>query len=80
MPDDILDGLTLMKNIQHQIVLILGTSSPNQPYYWMSPKEHKIIQGQVEKLIRKGEMGGSMSPCVIPALLTPKKDSMSSMC
>jgi hypothetical protein len=73
-------GLPLVSRIEHQIDFVLGTTIPNRPTYRSNPEETKELQRQVEELMAKGHVRESMSPCVVPVLLVPKKDGTWRMC
>ena len=44
------------------------------------PTQHAELNRQVIELIKKGMLRESVSPCVVLALLTPKKDNTWRMC
>ena len=60
--------------ISHHIDLILGASFPNKAAYMLTPRENEEIRKQVQELLDKGLVRESLSPCVVPIVLSPKKD------
>ena len=63
-----------VRSISHHINLIPGASLTNKVTYILTPLENEEIKQQVHELLQKGLVKESLSPCVVPTILIPKKD------
>jgi hypothetical protein len=79
-PAEIPPELPPLRGIEHQIDLIPGASLPNRAAYRTNPEETKEIQRQVQELLDNGYVRESLSPCVVPVILVPKKNGTWRMC
>jgi hypothetical protein len=66
--------------ISHHIDLILGASLPNKAAYGSTPQENQEVKKQVQELLDKCLVRESLSPCVVPTVLSPKNDGGWRMC
>ena len=73
-PKKVPHGLTPIQGIENQIDFMLDASIPNRLAYQSNPEETKELQRQVSELMKKGYVRESMSLCVVPVILVPKKD------
>jgi hypothetical protein len=79
-PAEIPPGLPPLRGIEHQIDLIPEPTLPNCVTYRTNPEETKEIQRQVQELSDHGYVQESLSDCVIPVTLVPKKNGTWCMC
>jgi hypothetical protein len=73
-PKEVPSGLPPIRGIEHHIDLNPGASLPNRPAYRSNPQQTQEIEKQVAELVSKGWVRESLSPCVVPVILVPKKD------
>ncbi|XP_057793115.1 uncharacterized protein LOC131009724 [Salvia miltiorrhiza] len=79
-PDETQHGLPPLRGIEHQIDFMPGATLPNRPAYRTNPDETKELERQIGELLAQGHVRESLSPCAVPVLLVPKKDSTMRMC
>jgi hypothetical protein len=73
-------SLLPMRSVSHHIDLIPRASLPNKAAYRLTPQENEEVRKQVQDLLDKGLVRESLSPCVVPMVLSPKKDGGWRMC
>ena len=78
--DDLPNELPPKRDVSHQIDFIPGASLPNKATYRLTPQENEEVKKQAQGLMDKGLIKESMSPCVVLAMLSPKKDGEWRMC
>jgi hypothetical protein len=78
--DELPHSLPPIRSISHHIDLILGDSLPNKATYRLTPRENEEVKNQVQELLDKCLVRESLIPCVVPTVLSPKKDRQWRMC
>jgi hypothetical protein len=78
--DELPRSLPPIRSMSHHIDLIPGASLPNKAVYRLTPQENEEVKKQVQELLDKGLIRESLSMCVIPTVLSPKKDGGWGMC
>ncbi|XP_074292107.1 uncharacterized protein LOC141618956 [Silene latifolia] len=79
-PAELPSGFPTLRGIKHQIDLVPRSVLPNRPGYRCDPDATRELHKQIDELMNKGFVRESLSPCVVPALLVPKKDGTWRMC
>ena len=74
------ESLPLITDIIHRIDLILGAALPNKATYKMTSQQNEEIARKTQELLDKGLIRKSLSPCVVPSVLVPKKDGKWRLC
>ena len=77
---DILDGLPPVRSISHCMDLILGAIFPNKEPYRLTTTENEELNRKVHEFLQKGLIKESLSPCVVPIVLAPKKNGEWRIC
>ena len=72
--DELPCSLPPIRSISHHIYLIPGASLPNKEAYRLMLQENEEVKRQVQDLMDKGLIRESLSPCIVPTVLSPKKE------
>jgi hypothetical protein len=78
--DELPRSLPPIRSMSHHIDLIPGASLPNKSAYRLTLQENEEVKRQVQNLLDKGLVRESLSPCVVPTVLSLKKDGGWRMC
>jgi hypothetical protein len=78
--DELPRSLPPIRSVSHHIDLIPGAIFPNKSAYISTPQENEEVKRQVQELLDKGLVRESLSPCVVPTVLSLKKDGGWRMC
>jgi hypothetical protein len=78
--DELPHLLPLIRSVSHHIDLIPGANFPNKAMYRLTPQENEEVKRQVQDLLDKGLVRESLSPYVVPTVLSLKKDGGWRMC
>ena len=78
--DKLPHSLPQMRSVSHHIDLIPGASLSNKAAYRLTPQENEEVKRQVQDLLDKGLVRESLSMCVVPTVLSLKKDGGWRMC
>jgi hypothetical protein len=63
-----------MNEVEHETQLFLESPLPNITLYRKSNVEAYEVEKQLKKLLEKGVIIPSTSPCDLPIIMVPKKD------
>ena len=72
-PKNLPNRLPPMRDIQHAIDLVIGSSLPNLPHYRMNSIEHAELKRQVDELVDKGFIRVSMSSYAVSHIINVEK-------
>lgn len=72
--DELPNSLSPIRDISHHIDPIPGAIFPNKVAYKMTLAQNEEIAKKLQELLDKGLVRESLSPCVVPTVLAPKKD------
>jgi hypothetical protein len=78
--DELPHSFPPIRSVSHHIDLIPGVSLPNKKAYILTPQENEEVKRHIQDLMDKGLVRESLSPCVVPTVLSPKKDRGWRMC